>query len=724
MTFLNPAVLFGLLAASIPVLLHFLNLRRLRTIDFSTLTFLKELQKSTLRKLKLQQWLLLLLRTLLILFIVLAFSRPVIHGSLIPGLGSKASTLIILVLDDTPSMNRIDEKGNLFSQAIDAANRIIELINDGDEILLLKVSESSATQMQEPTSNSSFIRKLLRDSKVSPVHRPIDDAIRFAARIVQTSHHPNNEIYIISDFQRNCFDKKSDSSGVSKYFSASTGLFLLPVGPAKMPNAGITDIRIQNSLLDLQRPVFLTASVKNFGDEPLKSLVASLYAGTTRVQQKSTDISPGETQELSFSFTPQQRGIIDISVRLEEDQFEADNVRYFSLSIPKKISILLAAQNQADLEYLQTALAIAGNEQQSNLFSIRTSLLSQNFDISDCQVAMCVVSSPLPTATARKLNELIQHGGCAVFFPASTITRQTIQSLISQFSLPIADTLVILNKSSYLTFEHFEYDHPIFQNMFESQNQHQQPRQMTQRFADAPQIWRSLFIRKNPKWNSLITLSNNSSFFAEEQRGPVHLSPKDFGGHLLICAVPPTSEWSDLPLKGFFIPLIYRAVLYGSGMSQPPLEASCGDKLIFHVPSLRENENSTWILHHPDGDEEKLQPISNFQRSTFSYSSTSSLPGFYPLMTGDKKQLEYAVNISPDESDLHQENEESIQRHFLKLGFSNSRINYIKPDEHIASTVQQARYGRELWPLAILLAIACAIGEMIITERQKIQAKV
>ena len=52
MTFLNPLALLGLLAAAIPILLHLLNLRKLRTIEFSTLTFLRELEKTKIRRLK------------------------------------------------------------------------------------------------------------------------------------------------------------------------------------------------------------------------------------------------------------------------------------------------------------------------------------------------------------------------------------------------------------------------------------------------------------------------------------------------------------------------------------------------------------------------------------------------------------------------------------------------------------------------------------------------
>ena len=52
MLFLNPTILFALLAAAIPVLIHMLNLRKLKKVDFSTLKFLKEIQKSKIRKIK------------------------------------------------------------------------------------------------------------------------------------------------------------------------------------------------------------------------------------------------------------------------------------------------------------------------------------------------------------------------------------------------------------------------------------------------------------------------------------------------------------------------------------------------------------------------------------------------------------------------------------------------------------------------------------------------
>jgi threonine/homoserine efflux transporter RhtA len=96
MTFLNPAILFGLLAASIPIILHFLNLRKLKKVEFSTLIFLKELQKTKIRRIKLKQWLILLLRLLIIIMLVLAFARPAIKTGFAGYAAAKTSAVFII----------------------------------------------------------------------------------------------------------------------------------------------------------------------------------------------------------------------------------------------------------------------------------------------------------------------------------------------------------------------------------------------------------------------------------------------------------------------------------------------------------------------------------------------------------------------------------------------------------------------------------------------------
>ena len=64
LSFLNGAFLVGLAAAALPVLIHLLSRRRARDLPFSHTEFLDEITRRKVRRLKLRQWLLLLLRTL------------------------------------------------------------------------------------------------------------------------------------------------------------------------------------------------------------------------------------------------------------------------------------------------------------------------------------------------------------------------------------------------------------------------------------------------------------------------------------------------------------------------------------------------------------------------------------------------------------------------------------------------------------------------------------
>ena len=67
MTFLSPSILWALFAVSIPIIIHLISLRQTRYEEFSSLRFIKFLEHKTIRSLKINQWLLIFLRTIAIL---------------------------------------------------------------------------------------------------------------------------------------------------------------------------------------------------------------------------------------------------------------------------------------------------------------------------------------------------------------------------------------------------------------------------------------------------------------------------------------------------------------------------------------------------------------------------------------------------------------------------------------------------------------------------------
>ena len=132
--FLNLTALFGLVAALIPLILHLLNRKRKDVIDFSTIRFLKQLEKREMNRLRLKRLLLLLIRTLTVIAIVLAFSRPTIRGYL-PG--ASISTHAVILIDNSLSMQIKDEGISLFDRSLQTATEILSTFDENDRLLVI-----------------------------------------------------------------------------------------------------------------------------------------------------------------------------------------------------------------------------------------------------------------------------------------------------------------------------------------------------------------------------------------------------------------------------------------------------------------------------------------------------------------------------------------------------------------------------------------------------------
>ena len=75
--FVTPAFFAaGLALASIPIIIHILNRRRYRVVDWAAMTFLLQALRKNRRRLRFEQWLLLAVRCCVLLFLGLALARP------------------------------------------------------------------------------------------------------------------------------------------------------------------------------------------------------------------------------------------------------------------------------------------------------------------------------------------------------------------------------------------------------------------------------------------------------------------------------------------------------------------------------------------------------------------------------------------------------------------------------------------------------------------------
>src|SRR3990172_4607818 len=121
--FLNPLLLWALPLAAVPIVIHLLNRRRFHRIPWAAMEFLLAAMKRNRKRLRMEQWLVLLLRTLAVLFLVSLVSRPQLGGGGLLG----TRTHHVVVLDDSASMTQRTGSTVLFERAQD---RIRALADD------------------------------------------------------------------------------------------------------------------------------------------------------------------------------------------------------------------------------------------------------------------------------------------------------------------------------------------------------------------------------------------------------------------------------------------------------------------------------------------------------------------------------------------------------------------------------------------------------------------
>ncbi|MCW8804300.1 MAG: BatA domain-containing protein, partial [Ignavibacteriaceae bacterium] len=339
MTFLNPAILIGLAAATIPVIIHLLNLRKLKKIDFSTLIFLKELQKNKIRRVKLKQWLLLALRVLIILLIVTAFARPTLEGVSIGGTTSAAKTTALFILDDSFSMSVVDQKGSYINQAEQTIKELLSNFEEGDEAGLILVSGDTDGEVPVTTNINSIVEKL-KNINISHASGTINSTFIKASKLISESKNFNKEIYVLSDFQKDRIALEQNVTDLGKSLNEQVKLYSFDYSGKEVYNIGISSLKVITKIFEIKKPISFETTVANYSDKTVNNLVVSLFVGGKRSAQKSIDLISNQAKIVQLEGTTNDNGFVDVIVEIEDDEINIDNKRFGSIFIPEKLSVL------------------------------------------------------------------------------------------------------------------------------------------------------------------------------------------------------------------------------------------------------------------------------------------------------------------------------------------------------------------------------------------------
>ncbi len=704
MIFLNPAVLFGLLAASIPVLIHLLNLRKLKRIEFSTLAFLKELQKNKIRKIKLKQWLLLALRMLIILFLVTAFARPTLKGIAIGGTTSAAKTTAVFILDNTPSMSVVDSKGSYLNQAKAVVKQLLGQLQEGDDAVLILVSDHSGREVKTTTNLADF-QKQVDAVKISDESGYLNDAIVKAAKVLSQSQNFNKEIYLLSDFQQGRLAAPGSISNLGQLLSDKVRLYAFNFSGKEVFNLGIDQLRLNTQIFEKDKPVNFAATVTNYSSQPVSNLVVSLFVNGERSAQQSIKLNPGESKIADLDAAVKSSGYIGAFAEIEDDEILQDNRRYTNFFIPKEIPVVVFSDDPSDSRFVNIALAAAnlsGNQSESeSVLKITQKSLNQisSLDLSQFDVVIIIGtgSGNSNLSGLDRLKTYVDNGGSILLMPGGNSTLQSFQQFANGLNIPSPTGISgKINSTSGIRFDKVDFNHPVFKDIFSSSNK---------KNIESPDIYYHFKINPEGKGGSIISLADGSSFMTEYKIGK---------GKIFCFNTAPVLSWSNFPLKGIFAPLMNKSIFYLASKNESISETVAGEPVLIN---LRNNASPQIKIVRPDKTEDFInlqnEPSSNY----YEYKKTE-LAGNYLVYSGSKLIDEFSVNLDPQESVVKYISTAEFEDYLKKINFKGKFIN-VEKNEDPAKVVMQSRFGSELWRYFLVIAILLALVEMAVAKNAK-----
>lgn len=702
MSFLNPLVLLGLAAAAIPLIIHLFNFRRPRRIDFSSLEFVRELQKSTMQRVRLKQWLLLLLRTLAIAMLVLAFARPTLTGGLATVFGGDGSSAVAVVFDNSASMELRDADGAYLDQAKALAQAIADQIEPGDELHLFTTTASQGEAERHPSRASAH--ESIAQLDVGTKARPAREVLNDAASALASAQQVNREIYFISDLQR-----RTLGDTLSLDIPSDVRLMVLPVGHREHGNVAIEEVRVDSRIVEAGSPVRISVVARNFGDQAISDYSISLYLGDERVAQAPVDLQPGISTEVSLVVTPQAHGWLGGRVEGEDDDFPRDNVRFFTLQVPDRRNVLLVGGSEADVRYLRLALS-TGHSSGAAFFELEqvtggsiSSVLSRlgQFDA-------VVLAGAAPTATGElaALREYVEGGGGIFITPGSQAGPSELSAVLQALGggTVRGTTGTAGSDQAVAGVDRVDAEHPVFEGVFESSAGDDALR------VESPRILRSvLYDPSSGTEQTLMRLTNASPFLQEIRSGR---------GIVMLLTVAADPTWSDLPVRGIFVPLVFRTLQYLSATDAVQGE----DVTAGATAELRLAGRTGQVpirIVSPFGEE--VIPDQRVVPGAVLLQLPASLdiPGIYDVLEGERLVRRLAVNVDPVESDLAPIAAGDLRRQLEEETDASIRVLDVPRDgsEAPAQAIQAQRTGVELWNVFLLLALLFLVSEMIVARQ-------
>ena len=708
-SFLNPLLLFGVLGASIPIIIHLINKKKAVSHKFAAIDFILQTNKRISVKFKLRQLILLILRASLIAFLAMAIARPFIKNFIGGTPEKNVPTSNVIIIDDSYSMQYSEDNESFFMSARKAARGIINNLTKNDDASVITCSSLGSQVLPELDYDKKNLLNFVEQLQPSFATTHIAPALDVAVEILTTAKSPVKRIFLLTDLTRNGWDIDWFKSGNEKLRMHISNIHVVDLSEdRKLKNIAITHIEPQINISERSAESTIKVVVSNFTPTRAKNLLVQGFLDQKKVVQGFFNIEANTSETKEFYFSLEKGKGHTGWVEISEDNLNIDNKRYFAINTSNKLDALLIDGDpktniyESETFYLEKAL----NPGREHASSIKPTICSihevKNFDFANFDIIfLCNVETLLPEKI-HELDKFVKEGGSVIFSLGNKVDANYYNNSFSTLLPHRLHTTRTFSSDSPLSEEqplHLKATEPMYPAL-------RILSETNMGTLSSVKFYRVFYVDPTPLGNCKTILS-----FSDDT--PAIMERQVDRGRCVLFASSIDRDWTDMPVKPFFLPLMQQLCRFLTGNIAEEIQ---NETLVRHdwQSSCSEDINNLEITN-PEGTKATLQPQLINNEKSFLYNDTN-FPGIYTVTVDGKPHplfsQKFPVNVDTTESNLDKIGQKELT---ALMGGINLTITTSPVSE--GSEVLMGEAKKTLWETLLFLTLCILFVESFVSRK-------
>ena len=583
-------MLWGLLALSIPFIVHLLFRQRPREVSIGSVRFLREIMEKHRNRRRVMRWLLMMLRMAGVALLALLFARPFFTES---GAAERGKKFLAVLIDRSASMQLRTEGSRLVDTAIEEARKLIRNADSGTQVEVA-FFDHEVEPLSDGDGRVSASTLLGRLETPSEAYAATDyaAALRWAHDVCTNAKTQSKELHIFSDMQQ---------SGLAwsevDPMPADVMVEVHDLGRDMPNNVAITGSSPSRLVVRPGESTKVEVSLLNTGPFPLEELPVILdikNENRSIHKRQKIKLESGSIQTVEFELPDLESGLWQGSVQVELlDDLPFDNQRHIAImSAPQyRVLVIDGEEDEAteflnETHFLKSALRLAPEGAAYAESPYLPQAKTGGSPLTDFDVVILANVKDVRQREANRIKTYAEQGGGVIVFTGEQVLREGYEALDDVGLIP--GEIVAARESFDLPWRIREWDrnHSVFEPFNDPQT------------GDLRRLaFRGITEIAPANEEQVIARYNDGKPFLLEQR------VGDKGGSVLWVTTACDSQWSTWTQSELYLPILHQLLGHLTGLNaggpvrEALIDTTDADRLVSASPGIFEEQKAWQVVN-------------------------------------------------------------------------------------------------------------------------------